>query len=383
MSSTPSLANRIRGSFLGLAICDALGAPAEFQVRGCFPSITSMQANLNFNLGPGFFTDDTSMALCLAHSLLEHGPISDSVDQARKYLAWYRTGYQSSLGRCFDIGNLTRDALGVWKHAVLVNDKYGKNGPSPDATKDQAAIHDALATIDERFNQDRYCGNGSLMRVLPVALFFSSDLPTAANIAAESSRVSHPHMRCVLSCALYTILVAHSLQDPNVTKETLVGRLSDFLSAVKKATDRSTSKSKVKSTGISSFLERFDPYTSVASFHDKHITQIRSSGYVLDSLEAALWALFTTSSFRGGAIKVVDLGDDADTVGAIYGGLAGAVYGDGELPKEWLQDMQSLDLVENAVGDIIMMRLKEVTKREDAHRDGREEIRASVRELGL
>lgn len=378
MSFTPSLASRIRGSFLGLAVCDALGAPAEFQVRGSFPTITSMQANLNFNLGPGYFTDDTSMALCLAHSFLENGPVSDSVDQARKYLAWYRTGYQSSTGRCFDIGNLTQGALGVWKHAVVVNDQYSENRPSPHAPKDQAAIQSARATIDKRFNQNRYCGNGSLMRVLPAALLFAQDLSTAAKAAADSSRVTHPHLCCVLSCALYTILVAQSLQEPNVTKDSLVGHISDYISAVKDAIAPSSSKSKSAS---GHFLERFEPYATLTSFHDKPAIKIRSSGYVLDSLEAALWAFFTTSSFREGAVKVVNLGDDADTVGAIYGGLAGAFYGDDQIPEEWLRDMKRLDLVEDIVGKLVIVRSKE--DKEDVSRDMKERIQASVVMLGL
>ncbi|KAJ9613139.1 hypothetical protein H2200_003080 [Cladophialophora chaetospira] len=378
MSFSPPLASRIRGSFLGLAVCDALGAPAESKVRGSFPTITSMQANLNFKLGPGYFTDDTSMALCLAHSFLENGPSSDPVDQARKYLAWYRTGYQSSTGRCFDIGNLTRDALGVWKHAVIVNDKYGEKGPSPDAAKDQAATKSALATIDKRFNQDRYCSNGSLMRVLPAALLFAPDLPTAVKVAADSSRVTHPHPSCVLSCALYTILIAQCLQDSNVTKESLVCHISDYVSAAKAATAHSTSQPK---TGGRHFTERFEPYTTLTSFHDKPSTKIRSSGYVLDSLEAALWAFFTTSTFREGAVKVVNLGGDADTTGAIYGGLAGAFYGDDQIPQEWLRDMKRLDLVEDVIGKIIAVRSEE--DREQVTEDVMERIRASVDMLGF
>ena len=378
MSSNPSLASRIRGSFLGLAVCDALGAPAEFQVRGSFPTIDSMQPNRNFNLGPGYFTDDTSMALCLAHSFLEKGPGSTNVDQARKYLAWYRKGYQSSTGRCFDIGNLTRDALGVWKHAVAVNERYGANGPSPHASKDKEASQSAQATIDKRFNQDRYCSNGSLMRVLSAALLFAQDIPEAVQAAADSSRVTHPHPRCVLSCALYTILVAQSLQDPNVTKDSLVGHISEYVSVVKDALAASASKSKSTS---GPFLERFEPYTTLTSFHDKSAIKIRSSGYVLDSLEAALWAFFTTSSFREGALKVVNLGGDADTVGAIYGGLSGAFYGDDQIPEEWLRDMKRLDLVEKVVEKLVTVRSKE--DKEDASRDVRERIQESVRVLGL
>lgn len=376
MSSTPSLESRIRGSFLGLAVCDALGAPAEFKVRGSFPTVTGMQANRNFTLGPGYFTDDTSMALCLAHSFLELGG-GDSVDQARKYLAWYRKGYQSSTGRCFDIGNLTRDALGVWKHAVVVNDQYGEKGPSPHAAKDQAATQSARAAIGKRFNQDRYCSNGSLMRVLPVALLFAQDLPTAARAAADSSRVTHPHPRCVLSCAVYTILVARSLREPDVTKDSLIGYLADYVSTVK---DVITAKPKSASDH---FLERFEPYTSLNSFLNKPALEIRSSGYVLDTLEAALWAFFTTSSFREGAIKAVNLGGDADTVAAVYGGLAGAFYGDDQIPEEWLRDMKRLDLVEDVVGKLIAKGSKDDKGDESRDLDVREIIQTSVNVLGL
>ncbi|OAL38377.1 hypothetical protein AYO20_02436 [Fonsecaea nubica] len=379
MSSSPSLTSRIRGSFLGLAVCDALGAPAEFCVRGSFPTITGMQANPNFGLGPGYFTDDTSMALCLARSFLEHGPETNSVDQARKYLAWYQGGYQSSTGKCFDIGNLTREALGVWRHAVIVDDTYGESAKSPHPSKSQAAIQSALTTIDSRFNQDRYCGNGSLMRVLPAALLFGQDDPTATKAAADSSRVTHPHPRCVLSCALYTILVAQALQEPNLTKDSLVGYISDYVSAVRSKIEVSTSSK--STTASASFVARFEPYATLASFHDKPAAEIRSSGYVVDSLEAALWAFFTTSSFREGAVRVVNLGDDADTVGAIYGGLAGAFYGDEEIPEEWLRDMKRLDLVEDVVREIVTVRSKD--DKEHVRGDVKERIQASMHILGL
>jgi len=379
MSSNPSIESRIRGSFLGLAVCDALGAPVEFKSRGSFPTITSMQPNSTFNLGPGYFTDDTSMALCLAHSLLENGLVSNSVDQARKYRAWSQTGYQSSAGRCFDIGNLTRDALGVWRHAVVVNNQYGPHGVSPDAVKDHEALQRVQAIINNRFDRDRYSSNGSLMRVLPVGLLFAQHLPRAARAAAESSRVTHPHPRCILSCALYTILVAQCLQDPNVSKDSLVNHISECVAAVKERAARSTSESKSKYAS-GHFLGRFEPYTTLKNFQDKPEQKIRSTGYVLDTLEAALWAFFTTSSFREGAVKVVNLGGDADTVGAVYGGLAGAFYGDEQIPEEWLQEMKRLDLVEAVVGKIIAVRPEDS---EGVSGDGRARIKASVDVLGV
>jgi ADP-ribosyl-[dinitrogen reductase] hydrolase len=379
MASPPRLQSRIRGALLGLAVCDALGGPVEFHPRGTFPLVTSMQPNNNFKLGPGYFTDDTSMALCLAHSLLETYPTSSNVHQASRYLAWYRVGYMSSVGRCFDIGITTRNGLEPWKRAVLVNAKHGTEGSDPDAAKDQAATQAAQTSIEKSFNKECYCGNGSLMRVLPVALLFAADIPRAVRIAAESSRVTHPHPRCVLSCALYTILVSQCLQNPDVTKETLVNHIVEFVSALEDTVVSSKGKS-----ARAPFIERFKPYTDLSVFQEKVEKEIRSTGYVLYSLEAALWTFLTTSSFREGAIKVVNLGDDADTVGAIYGGLAGAFYGDEEIPEDWLRDMKRLDLVEEVIGKIVDVRSKEGGRHnEDKRQDVSEMIAASVDRLGV
>lgn len=325
------------------------------------------------------------------------------------------SGYQSSAGRCFDIGNLTRDALGVWRRAVIAADYAAKSESSPQAQqKAQTAVQEAQVAVEKRFNQIRYCSNGSLMRVLPVALLFADDLPAAVKAAAESSRVTHPHPRCVMCCALYTVLATRCLEDAEVSKERLVGCMVDFVDAVGDvvaAAESSSSastfkpKSKAKTTtgaassntvsSASSFITRFERYTTIETFLDTPASAIRSTGSVLDTLEAALWAFFTTPTFRDGALTAVNLGGDADTVGAVYGGLAGAFYGEEEVPAKWVGALKGRELVEEVLRRIVGVweergreqAYGEKLNKEDGAEGGGgcvgEQIRSTVDKLGL
>lgn len=125
MTDAPPIASRIRGSLYGVAVCDALGGPVEFHQRGSFPLVTSYRHNDNFDLPPGSWTDDTSMTLCLAQSLVDCKGKFVEEDQIRKYVAWFEHGYMSSNGECFDIGNNTRIALSTWR---LYLKKYPSGG---------------------------------------------------------------------------------------------------------------------------------------------------------------------------------------------------------------------------------------------------------------
>ena len=135
MASAPSFTSRIRGSLFGVAVADALGGPVEFRQRGTFPPVTSFRYNSHFDLPPGTWTDDTSMTLCLAQSLIDTNGVFEAEDQVRKYIKWYDQGYMSAIGRCFDIGNATRIALGTWKEHI---------GKSEGLRKGQAAIDKSL-----------------------------------------------------------------------------------------------------------------------------------------------------------------------------------------------------------------------------------------------
>lgn len=281
---------KIRNSLLSLAMCDALGGPVEFQQRGTFPLVTEMIENKHFNLAPGTWTDDTSMALCLGQAIIDSkGGIPSEASQAELYVRWWRNGYLSAIGRCFDIGGCTGVALGFWE------------------TKPAKA----LGEVRKKLSGGYSCGNGSLMRVLPVALAFWEDSSKAMEVAMASSVVSHPHPMCQEACAVYVFLVSNILQC--CTKQKRMSK-KDLLDVLYGYTFKN-----------SSLRDAIGP---TSEFTTKPDTEIYSSGFVLHTIQAALWCFFNTETFEEGAIRVVNLGDDADTVAAVYGGLAGAWYSD-------------------------------------------------------
>jgi len=337
MSTSIPLESRVEGALLGLAVCDALGGPVEFKSRGTFSRVEDMLPNHNFGLPPGCFTDDTSMALCLAQSLVDNGGQSNILDQVRKYISWWTTGYLSSTGACFDIGVSTCQVLERWSEHLETD--YEHLNPESKAAQD--ALDEIVQKIERVYNQEAFCGNGSLMRVLPAALV-ARDEAHAVQLARDSSQPTHPHARCVDACALYARLVFHALG--RASKAELAATLSRLLH------DESGPQ-------LEPVLRaRLQGYQSLADWKAKPESDIRSTGYVVDSLEASLWAFFSTDGFQDGAVRVVNLGDDADTVGAIYGGLAGAHYGGGEIPSTWLQAMHRMDLLNELVEKILMLR---------------------------
>lgn len=340
-----AFSSRARGAFVGLAVCDALGAPVEFKMRGTFPKVTDMLPNANFGLGPGFFTDDTSMALCLAHSLVDCHGESKVVDQVCRYIDWWKTGYMSSTGNSFDIGVSIRLALDVWSRE-LATAKYDQL--PPDSVEAEDALRTIERIIDESFSADKFCGNGSLMRVLPAALVARSE-PEAVELARESSLPTHPHLRCIHACMIYATLVYQALNGASKTE--LAVSLGETVN------DDDEAETNVSDYPLEPVLkERLKRYQTLGDWEATAAEEIRSTGYVVDSLEAALWAFFKTDGFEEGAVLAVNLGDDADTVGAIYGGLAGAFYGVEAVPERWIREVQRLELVEEAVQKILAFR---------------------------
>lgn len=298
-----------------------------------------MGPNHNFGLLAGCFTDDTSMALCLAHSLVDNNGQTNTADQVQKYIAWWKRGYQSSTGYCFDIGISTMGSLDSW------NDQL-KDADYNNLKPDSPAREDVVASIQQRitaaFFQERYCGNGSLMRLIPVSLVARTEAE-AVELAKASSRATHPHPRCVQACSLYAALAYQALN--GASKDELATNLASSIAAHHDQMDHV-------------LRERLQNYRRRQDWQNKPSDDIRSTGYVVDSLEAALWAFFSTDSFEEGAIAAVNLGDDADTIGAIYGGLAGAFYGIEAVPQAWRDDMQRVDLLDEVVRKIIAYRAK-------------------------
>ena len=291
--------DRYRGCLLGLAAGDALGTTLEFKRPGTFAPLTDMVGGGPFGLQPGDWTDDTSMALCLAESLLERGGF-DARDQMQRYVRWWQHGYFSSTGVCFDIGGTVSAAL---RRFLGDEERSGGDNPYAGSTDPQTA------------------GNGSLMRLAPVPLFFAAAGPQEAIArAGESSRTTHGAPTAVDGCRYLAALILGALA--GASKEQLLGPGFEPAGA--------------ESIWRTQPLAEAVAAVAAGSFRMKPPGKIRGSGYVVDCLEAALWAFERSSSFEEGALLAVNLGDDADTTGAVYGQLAGAFYGAAGIPAGWL-----------------------------------------------
>lgn len=291
---TPNTAHdRAVGALLGLAAGDAVGTTLEFKAPGTFEPITDLVGGGPFGLEPGQWTDDTSMALCLAESLLDTGEM-DLTDQMRRYLLWREHGYLSSNGRCFDIGTTVSRQLSRFKATAEPID------PSPD---EEAAA------------------NGSLMRLAPVPIRWHSDPEAAAKQSATSSRPTHAATRPTDACRLLGAMVAALIG----------GAPADEVLAP-------------------DFWQWGDLHPEVAaiaagSWRAKEPPAIRGTGYCVDALEAAVWAVAGAADFREAVLRAANLGDDADTTAAIAGQLAGARWGASGIPSAWRSKLTFADRI--------------------------------------
>jgi len=296
---TAAVIDRIQGCLLGLAVGDAVGTTLEFKPPGSLTPIQDMVGGGPFGLNPGEWTDDTSMALCLASSLVEKRSF-DPKDQIHRYCRWHEEGYMSSTGTCFDIGSTVSGALNSFR---INGDPYAGSTDTYSA------------------------GNGSLMRLAPVPLFFRANPAEAIHYAGESSRTTHGAMTCVDACRYMAGLILGALNGES--KETL---LSPFYAPANASWDAHLLCDEIHKIAAGSFKEKDPP-------------QIKGTGYVVHSLEAALWAFHRGKDFKEGCLLAANLGDDADTTAAIYGQLAGAHYGLNGIPDDWIQKIKDLELI--------------------------------------
>lgn len=276
------LTDRAIGAFIGLATGDAIGTTLEFRARDSAPPLTDMVGGGPFKLDPGQWTDDTSMALALADSLAECRGF-DATDLMNRFVAWWRDGDYSVTGACFDIGVATAEAL---RRFVQSGD------PIAGSTEWDAA------------------GNGSLMRLAPVALWgVGAGEAAMRQVARDQSATTHGTIACLDACEGFAV-VLHALFDGAALEEALA---------------RAGALDTTPEVGA---IFR-------GCWRNKAREDIRSSGYVVHSLEAAVWSVARTSSFADAVLLAANLGDDADTVAAITGQLAGARYGYAAIPGHW------------------------------------------------
>ena len=282
--------NRFRGALIGTAIGDALGTTLEFTVPGSFTPIDDIVGGGPFNLKSGQWTDDTSMMYCLAHSLVRTGEC-DLNDQMSLYTRWWKDGVFSVNGKCFDIGNTVLSAL----------QRYSRTGdPKSGDTHPMSA------------------GNGSLMRLAPIPIRYFDSFEDTIKYAALSSITTHAATEAVDACRYFSGLLRGALH--GVSKSVL-------LDGIYSPIEHYWSDNPLCSSLIKMLTNE--------EYKFKSAEKMRASGYVMHTLEAVLWDFYNTDDFKSGALKAVNLGEDTDTTGAIYGQLAGAFYGERVIPFRW------------------------------------------------
>lgn len=264
--------SRAMASLLGLAVGDALGAPVEFKEPGEFESVSDYRHSYVWNIPPGYWTDDTSMALCLADCIIERDTV-DAKDLLARFGRWYKLGENSSTGRCFDIGNTTRTNI----------EQFLKEG--------------VIQAPDVHYQS----GNGGIMRLSPVAIRWWHDVACAEQMAVVQSQTTHGSAECTKCASELAIWLTRAIQG-----EPVKSQLTMALSHVPES-------------------------------------QISNSGRASDTLMAAKWCVATTNTFESAVLRAVNLGGDADTIGAVTGQLAGACYGTEQIPDRWMQGLYNVD----------------------------------------
>jgi len=298
--------DRLKGCIYGLAIGDAMGAPVEFMVRGTFSEVKNYCRGGKFRLEAGEWTDDTAMALCLAQSLLDCQGFEPH-DQMKKYLDWMECGYMSCTGK----------AIGIGKIVMRSMIRYKRN---------QQAYTDIC--------HEKFSGNGSLMRLAPICVYYADNLDSAVHFASLSSATTHGSVIARDACRLFAYLVIKLLH--GTKKEEI------FTYQFKNDLQRY-----FKDNPLHESLD-----TIVGGCSNKCEKDIISSGYVVQSLEAALWSFYHTETFEKALLTAVNLGGDADTIGAITGQLAGACYGINTIPQQWVSRLGNLELVDGVFGKL-------------------------------
>ncbi len=283
----------------GVAVGDALGVPVEFRRREAIRQnpVTEMQGYGTYNLPSGTWSDDSSLTFCLAEALIQD---FDLYIVGRNFIKWLNENYWTPLGTVFDVGTATKQAI------------YNlSTGTRPD--------------LAGGFDEDEN-GNGSLMRILPL-LFYIKDksIDERYQITKSVSSITHAHIRSVIACFYYLEFAKKLLnrEDKFSIYNDLKAEISDYLQSLS-----------INKTEIS----RFDLLLK-GNIQDLPEEQIRSSGYVVDTLEASIWCLLTTKSYKEAVLKAVNLGQDTDTTGAVTGGLAGLLYGFDNIPIDWVTQL--------------------------------------------
>ncbi len=307
-----------KSGVMGVVVGDALGCPVQFESRETVAThpVTDMRGHGTFDLPAGSWTDDSSLTLALLESIRRNGSIQYG-DIMDNFVKWLDNGAFTPFGYAYDIGRGTMKAIKKYKYA-----------------------HDPhrAGSCNESYN-----GNGSLMRIMPAALYCIekglSDRE-AVDVVHRVGSLTHAHIRSNIACGLYYFAAQAILSGDGALADRLTQGLSrGFAFYEKLLSDHEN-------------LEYYDRLRDLSGFASLPSTAIRSTGYVVDTLEAAIWALLTTYSFESALLTAVNLGDDTDTVGAVAGGLAGLAYGYEAIPEQWLAALQKRAWIEALCSDV-------------------------------
>ena len=298
----------VKNMLLGLAVGDALGVPVEFDSRRSLQEnpVTNMRSGGSWGQPAGTWSDDTSLTVAAMDSIIRRGKI-DYADIMENFLRWYERGDFTANGNRFDVGNTTRSAIVRFSRKLLPPTKCG--------------------ATEKNSN-----GNGSLMRILPATLYlFGTSGKIGGDelkIIHEFSALTHGHIISKISCGIYSLIAAQLLSGKNLVDAFRIG-----IDDAKK------------------FYGDNDAFKHFSRLCDENFAalpeeNISASGYVVDTLEAAVYCLLNTDDYKTLALKAVNLGEDTDTVGAVAGGLAGIIYGVESIPVEWLETLKRRDYLE-------------------------------------
>lgn len=299
--------NHLQTILIGTAVGDALGVPVEFQPRGYLKAnpVTDMREYGTHEQPKGTWSDDTSLMLCLAESMVEG---LDTNNLAQKFIAWKNDNLWTPHGWVFDIGIGTRIAI-----------ERLENGMTPELA----------GGLDERDN-----GNGSLMRILPLVLHIKDlDIEERYDWTKKISSITHAHVRSVMAC-FYYLEFAKKIIDGKEKFQAyneLQSELTQYFE-----------QRKINPIEINKFRRLL-----VEDISKVDEDNIKSSGYVIDTLEAAIWCTLITNNHKDAVLKAVNLGHDTDTTGAVTGGLAALIYGLDNIPNEWINTLARKDDIIN------------------------------------
>jgi len=307
MSNSNDYLEKVKALLLGLAVGDSLGVPVEFYDREDLKRnpVTGMQGYGTHDQPEGTFSDDSSLTFCLVEALTDGFDLNTI---GKNFVKWYTQGYWTAHGEVFDVGNATR-------HAIY-------------------RLKDGINPLLAGGREAKDNGNGSLMRISPLVFYLKDkDVSERYELTKQVSAITHGHIRSIISCFYYIEFARLLLagKDKFEAYRELQSIVPSFLYSLN-----------VDSTEISLFDRLFKENIS-----ELPESKIESSGYVIHTLEASIWGVLKTNSYKDAVLLVVNLGDDSDTSGAVTGSLAALLYGLNNIPEEWLSKLARRNDIEN------------------------------------